>query len=346
MTITRSAADEIHRLVTDLSTPSAAARETAAARLSVIGERAVPHLLDGLTSTASAAGRAAILKVLEATGDRRALEPALALVKNPGTESGVALAAIGVVASFLDSEHGSDALEALADVAVDQTAADLLRLASLDALSAMPARAMAPLRKRLGSDPSAAVRARAASAPALPRIDHDPISSLDAVASGGSADPAGLKVLVNAAAATAPLPSLHRLVESIRTREQAARTDLDRAEWQEIRGLVHVALASRGSRVAVYDLRETLEEATGALPSSFLTALARIGDRSCLEPAVGALARATRSPKAHAEWKKQLLSAARAIVQREALTRRHGVVRRVIARWPEAAADLLDRPGQ
>ncbi len=346
MTIRRSAADEIHRLVADLSAPDPVARETAAARLIVIGERAVPHLLDGIATTRSAAGRAAILKVLEATHDRRALDPALALLKNPATESGVALAAIGVARVFLDSDRGPESLEALTELAVDHTAADLLRLASLDALAAMPARALAPLKKRLRSDPSPAVRARVSGSRSSMEVDSDPLAALEAISAGAPSDPAGLKVLLAAAGPRAPIASLHRLVESVRLREQAARTDLDRAEWQEVRGLAHVTLASRGSRVAVYDLRETLETATGALPPTFLSALSMIGDRSCLEPAVGALARATQSRKVPAEWKSHLLTAARAIVQREALTRRHATLRRIVARWPEAAADLLSRPDQ
>ena len=109
--------------------------------------------------------------------------------------------------------------------------------------------------------------------------------------------------------------------------------------------MVHVALSDRGSRVAVYDLRETLESAPGMLPATFLSALGQVGDRSCLEAVVGALARATKSRKPNAEWRGQLLATARSIVQREALTRRHGVVRRLMSRWPDAASDVLARPG-
>jgi HEAT repeat protein len=343
--IRRSASDEIRRLVADLSTTSQRARDTATARLSVIGERAVPHLLEGLAASGSAVGRAAILKVLEVTSDRRGVDAALALLKNPGTEPGVALAAVSLVGRCLDSERGPESLEALTRIAVDETAADLLRLASLDVLAGMPARVLVPLRERLGSDPSPAVRARAAGSAASSPPHADPLAALEEAAAGGPADPALLKVLLKATAGQVPLASLHRLVETTRTHEHAARSDLDRSAWQEVRGMVHVALSDRGSRVAVYDLRETLESAPGMLPAAFLSALGRVGDRSCLEAVVGALARATTSRKPNAEWRGQLLATARSIVQREGLTRRHGVVRRVMSRWPDAASDVLARPG-
>ena len=40
-----------------------------------------------------------------------------------------------------------------------------------------------------------------------------------------------------------------------------------------VRGALHQALALRGSRVALYDLRETIERPPAPLPSSFLAAL-------------------------------------------------------------------------
>ena len=57
-------------------------------------------------------------------------------------------------------------------------------------------------------------------------------------------------------------------------------------EWTTARAAAHVALAQRGSRLALYDLRESLERAA-PLPVEFLTALSLIGDASCLEPIAG-----------------------------------------------------------
>ena len=64
-----------------------------------------------------------------------------------------------------------------------------------------------------------------------------------------------------------------------------------------MRGRVHVALAARGSRIALYDLRESLEAAapatsfSGPLPVDFLAALSTAGDASCLEAVTAAYAR-------------------------------------------------------
>ncbi len=345
MAIRRSAAHEIQRLVADLSAPDPAGREAATARLSVIGERAVPHLIDGLAASKSAAGRAAILKVLEATRDRRSLDAAVQIIRNPATEPREALAATSLVGRFLDSERSQEPLETLIEIAVDPTASDWRRVAALDALSGMPARVLEPLRKRLASDRSPAVRARASGGETAAPFHSDPLAALDAAASGGPIDPGGLKLLLKAVESAAPIPSLHRLVESIKAREQSAPSAVDRAEWQEARGLVHFALAARGSRVALYDLRETASACSKEIPAAFLAALGLIGDKSCLEPIVGALARATGDRTVGAEWRGRLLATARAIVSREKLTRRHGVVRRVIERWPGAAADLLAKPG-
>jgi hypothetical protein len=42
-------------------------------------------------------------------------------------------------------------------------------------------------------------------------------------------------------------------------------------------------------------------------------------------------------------WREHLASAFRAIVHREGLTRRHAGIKRAMARWPEATADLLGK---
>jgi hypothetical protein len=94
-------------------------------------------------------------------------------------------------------------------------------------------------------------------------------------------------------------------------------------------------LALRGSRVALYDLRETLEERSMRLPVSFLTALHALGDASCLEPLASAWDRAGSDRTADGQrWRQQLATAFRAITQRERITKRHAVMKRIAARWP------------
>jgi hypothetical protein len=79
-------------------------------------------------------------------------------------------------------------------------------------------------------------------------------------------------------------------------------------------------------------LRESVERASGRLPVSFLAALHLVGDSSCLEPLAAAW---NRSPEDE-WWRHQLASAFRAITRREKITRRHAILKRLAARWPNA----------
>jgi hypothetical protein len=106
------------------------------------------------------------------------------------------------------------------------------------------------------------------------------------------------------------------------------------AEWRATRGLLHQALALRGSRVALYDLRETFLGAAEPLPVSFLTAMHAVGDASCLDALASALARADGRD---ARWRQQLIAAFRAVARRERITRRHAVMKRALARCPALA---------
>jgi HEAT repeat protein len=95
------------------------------------------------------------------------------------------------------------------------------------------------------------------------------------------------------------------------------------------RAAAHQALGARGSRVALYDLREALESKLDPLPLGMLVALGQVGDTSCLEPLAAAAGRTA------SDWQRDhLLDAARRIVRRERLTRRQAVVRRLVARHP------------
>jgi hypothetical protein len=132
------------------------------------------------------------------------------------------------------------------------------------------------------------------------------------------------------------------VIEIARTREDGAPAAADRLEWRAVRGSVHLALAQRGSRVAVYDLRETLAGAAEALPAGFVEAAALVGDGSCLEPIAEALARCPATlDRRDQQWRDDLLRAGRAIVERERLTRRHAVIRKIAAASPAIAGALL-----
>ena len=95
-----------------------------------------------------------------------------------------------------------------------------------------------------------------------------------------------------------------------------------------MRGALHVALARRASKVALYDLREAFERTRDPLPPDYLTAMGLIGDASCLEPLAVAFVQAHAMEDADL-WRRDVASVFRQIVEREGLTRRHGPIRRV-----------------
>jgi hypothetical protein len=102
------------------------------------------------------------------------------------------------------------------------------------------------------------------------------------------------------------------------------------------RATTHLALAHRASRLALYDLRETIESSRERIPVEFFAAVTAIGDTSCLEPL------ATAYSRVQDEWShRQLADAFRAIVQREKVTRRHAAVKRIEKRWPGAWESLV-----
>ena len=73
--------------------------------------------------------------------------------------------------------------------------------------------------------------------------------------------------------------------------------------------------------------------AKAPLPVEFLSALAMIGDASCVE----AIAAAHRKAK-DAWWRQHLADAFYTIVQREKLTSRHAVMKRIAKKSPNLVA--------
>jgi hypothetical protein len=338
-----SSSEQIDKLVSDLDSDSAVAREAAAARLAVIGSRAV----DRLIAAATAAGKgieacAAAWRTLEAIGDARALEPALATVATEPRPAAVAIAAIGVARVFMTGSRGAAVVDALTMAALDRMRPDAVRIAALQALGDLDRATIAPLLTSLAADPSPAVREHASTRQKKRRRlgvrpaaspEPDPERVLTDAAEGGLGDnPAALRTAIRHAGATIALPLLQRIVERVREREggEPARA----AEWQLARAAAHQALADRGSRLALYDLRESLDRANGALPVELLAPLNRIGDASCLEAIAAAHASARDA------WcRQQLARTFYLIVDRERLTQRHALLKKIGRRWPGLGRD-------
>jgi hypothetical protein len=224
-------------------------------------------------------------------------------------------------------------VDRLAALALDRGTATPLRLAALRALHTLDAATIAPVQAALKADPDDTIRAEANQA-ATPAGDADPLALLINAADIRLPDDASaLWQAVRRAAATVPLPLLLGLVERVRAREKADPAAA--AGWTIARGAVHLALATRGSRIALYDLRESLEDSPTPLPVAFLAALAMIGDARCLESIAAAHVKA-----GDAWWREHLADAFRTIVKREALTKRSPAVKKIEKRWPQALLDL------
>lgn len=319
MVIKASAAAEIRPLIDALAADDPVRREAAIARLAIIGGRAVDRLLTAYRTATHAGARIAVLRALEAIGDHRMLEVARTALTRGGDE---AIAGAAALRALLDSPHApsaADSLDALMGVALDTRAERRLRLAAIDALQTMPE----PVKSRIAA-------ALADRGPALP-ADAWP----DALDGRLPDDPAALRDTLQARAQAAAVTDLRKLIDIVRAREQSVEDAARRAAWRSVRGALHQALALRGSRVALYDLRETLEETAEPLPVSFLAALHVIGDASC----VPALAAAHGRADEKGPWRSQVQDAFRAIVKREKITRRHAVMKRIAARWPQILAD-------
>src|SRR5204862_7457567 len=96
LAIRKSCSKQIESRAADLSSASAATRDAAVARLTVLGARAVERLGALATTAAAAPARGGAWGTLEAIGDPRALEPALTTLADARTDPAVGAAAVGV----------------------------------------------------------------------------------------------------------------------------------------------------------------------------------------------------------------------------------------------------------
>jgi hypothetical protein len=334
--IRRSTAPQNAALIADLVGPDPVRRESAVARLAIAGSRVVDPLLHALPG-ATPAATVAILRTLEMIAEPRTLAVAVAALDS--ADMAVTLAAIGAVRAHLRSstqETADASLEALTVVAIDGSRGDAVRVAALDALGDLGPDVLATIRERLRADPAGRVR-RAAGLEGPVQTDVEAAGArLEGAVRAPADDPDVLRRLLLEAGASVALSTLHELVLVFRRHERAALDDAMQVRWESARAAVHVALSKRGSRLALFDLRDALNDASTEPLVDFVTAAASVGDASCLEPLIAAWRRATADGlRAH------IVHAGRSIVEREHLTKRHAVVRRLLTRFPEAAPLLV-----
>ena len=317
MVIKRSASTEIRQLVDALASGDDVRREAAVARLAIVGSRAVDRLVAAYAAAADGETRIAVLRALESLADPRTVPVARKAIARGGDE---AIAGAAALRALLDSPHApsaSAALDLLVAAALDAANERRLRLAAVDALQDLPHTIRDRVAEALKGDRALdATGAEALWADALEGHLPD--------------DPRALREALLSRASAAKLTSLRALIDAVRTREGALDDGTRREEWRALRGALHQAIALRGSRIALYDLRESVEQGNGALPAGFAAALHTVGDASCLPPLAAAYARTGDDAS-----RRQLRGAFRAIVKRDGITKRHPAMKRIAAKWPE-----------
>jgi hypothetical protein len=336
--IVPSRSARIQDLLGRLASGGPAERDSAVAGLTLLGARVVEPLR-AMLPTASRAARLAALEVLDRIEDHAALGPLLDLVRDedepvarrameavggrPDPRAARALAA--VLAGPAPASRRLEAARALARLqaaglveALDPLAARLLdereeaglRVAILDLLRAQEPKlapaTLRPLLKRLAAsaDPRLAARAH-------PATDaHVPLERLvdELVLPGRSAEAVARATAALTGRGAPAIPALQQALERL---GPLGRGGGD-ASSLRARAAIHEALAALDSRVALYDLRETIESGPGAVMPALLRAAGRVGDGSL----VPALARAVAKERA---WLEPCAKALSAIVGREKL---------------------------
>jgi hypothetical protein len=291
----------IDRLIADLRSSDSIRRDAAVARLRILGSRALPRLVDVVASDAPALVRTLALDALEGISDVRVIDAAFDALRDGDVD--VVIAALGVLRAWVAEETGTRLLDAITAITVDRARDARVRVAALAALSELPEHLVRPIRKQAPPPESAG-----------PSLD----------------DPVAVREWIQAYGSSATLSTLHALVTRTREREHAESSSRLRSEWLNARGQAHHALARRESLVALYDLRETFEAATQALPQPFVSSAAAIGDASCLEP----LARAWSASPKDLTWRHQLETTAATIMRRARLSGRSAIVKKLRANFP------------
>lgn len=339
MPIQRSAATEIRQLVERLVSGEAVDRDAASARLAVIGARATRALIRALEAAANASAQTAILRTLEAIHDPHSVGTVMRWTDSPDVE--VASAAVSVLRRFLrydDAALANAAFELLTSVTLDPTRPAPVRAAALEALSDLPPETTREVLRQLENEADPQLHAvEGASETARPTVD----ALAEMTQASLCPEPHVLRGMLEREGRTVPLAVLGRLVELLRSREEAEAASARRTEWQAARAAVHQALAERNSRLALYDLRESLAVVPGPLPVGFLAALERVGDASCLEEVAAAYLRARGARDEW--WTDHLARVFRTITRRAKLTKRSAALKRVIAKYPHAAEELLPK---
>ncbi|HEY6553011.1 MAG TPA: HEAT repeat domain-containing protein, partial [Vicinamibacteria bacterium] len=355
MPILPSDRKRIQELLARLESAAAAERESAVARLTLLGERVVPHLLSFL-ATASPTVRLAGVEVLERVGGPSSLGGLLPLTADPSED--VARRAIEATSASADPRaaealravlsSGSaprrqaavqglaqlhrrgvvEAVEPLLGLLLDGDEEETLRLEALASLSSLDRRSLLPALQTLAKDRSLAiaeaagalVSRRAGARSTEHRLPDRAVQlsrELSRLTAPGTS-PAEVQAIVATLVSRrspALLPLLRRRLEALSA--PAAPSDAESTARAKAR--IHLALGALGSRIALHDLREMLRARPPYAAHDLLAATDLVGDTSFV-PALAALAADEPGLAAAAAPVLQ------AIVRRESLRRTSRVV--------------------
>jgi len=373
MPILPSAGRRIQDLLGRLESAAAAERDSAVAQLTLLGPRTLSNV-PGFLSRASRTGRLGALDLLERLGAPASLPLVLGLIRDGQEE--VARRAIEVAAAFPDPRtaealttvlasgapalraaaaaslsrlHGLGLVEAVDPLlrllfSVDED--ESLRLAALEALSAIEPRTLRPALRRLAGDESPAlVRAAAdllarlgnVKAPTVTAPSHPHASlatwlgRLTSSRTHAADVPKVLAALV-AQRSAALVPHLRQRLEELgRDAADATAESVARAKAR-----VHLALAALDSRIALHDLRDMLKARPLYAAKDLLTAAEQVGDASL----VAAIAAIAADDPGLAE---PTATAFRAIALRGRLRRTSRVIRALRPEHRAAVESLLPR---
>ncbi len=310
----------LEALLRALPTAGGAARLAA---LEVLERLREPRTLPEVLALAQSADTAVARRGLEVLGAFPLPKAAAGLAKALGAGPLPLRRAAAHALVRLQAAGMVEATDPLLDLLMDEHEDDELRLFVLDALAALDppldSRTLLPLLKRLRGSADATVADRAAtligrgaeSAPqdaflallgrpvgnaredvervreALERLGPEDAERVERELERTS-DPASVRLLADALArigSTSSIPVLGRALERLSQPEDDERVQAARAV---AKSRLHVALAVRDSRIALFDLREMLQaRPVRALPP-LLQAAARVGDATFV-PALAAL---------------------------------------------------------
>ncbi len=335
MPVRAARSSDIQRSLDHLSSSDAVTRESAVARLLLVGGRAIAPLRTLVAAdTVATQTRIAALQTLGLLDQGEAVVAAIScLASSDDVLAAEAVEMLGRAILGGDREDVSDrALEHLTGLALSFGAPLDRRTRAVQLLRQLPEHVYQPVLDALEQTPSLSGLSTS-SAPS-----PSPLISLWIAQGRLPLDEAAVVDAIDTEGRLASVTDLHRVIEMLRARAASAASD--RAGWDRVRGEVHRVLAEQGSTLALYDLREALDNTATLASPGLLAAAQAIADVSCLASVTLRWLEAGADP-----WlRDQCERVFRSIVERERLRRNSAAMALLLKRWPAAGPLVATAP--